>query len=158
MNTKQTIDSLWQELRNAINHAYKTEQDGKYTKAALHDYAEDIGWTDAMSALLGRETANERRHRSNRPSVAGFSNESAAKLILMHNALEGADKDSLPPATDFLICRQTAIEAQVVGFLARVFLPLEWRQAVKALDYAKSDAGRQVNASHFGRAFPHALC
>ena len=133
MNTKQTIDHLWAQLRNAVNQAY-ADSEGL---SALHDYAEDISWTDAMSALLGRETANERRHRSNRPSVAGFSKESAAKLILMHNALEGADKDSLPPATDFLICRQTAIEAQVVGFLARVFLPLEWRQAVKALDYAK---------------------
>lgn len=134
MNTKQKIDGLWDEFREAINKAYAVaekvrDEDG----CCLRDYAENISWSDSTARLLGRETANERQHRSNRPSVPGFSNESAAKLILMR---EASRVKTMPCATTFLISRQTAIEAQVIGFLAKNQLTDAWRDAVKALDYA----------------------
>ena len=134
MNTKQKIDGLWDEFREAINKAYAVaekvrDEDG----CCLRDYAENISWSDSTARLLGRETANERQHRSNRPSVPGFSNESAAKLILMWQA---SRVKTMPCATAFLMSRQTAIEAQVIGFLAKNQLTDAWRDAVEALDYA----------------------
>ena len=138
MQTKAKVDKLWDEFREAINKAYadanKThDEDG----TCLRDYAENISWSDNLAALLGRETANERRHRTNRPSVKGFSNETAAKLILLNNAKAGAKMAELPKSTLFLILRQTAIEAEVIGFLAQKYLSTEWRDAVAALDYAE---------------------
>lgn len=131
---KARVDALWDEFRYAVNISY---DEGKKDEnvSALRDYAEDISMFDRMCALLGRETANERRHRSGR-SVNGFSVESASKLILMGQALEGC-RVTMPLATMFLVCRQTAIEAQVIGFLSQRHLTTEWREAVKALDYAQ---------------------
>ena len=140
MQTKAKVDKLWDEFRVAINTAYaeaeksrEHEDDGR----CLRDYAENITWSDNLAALLGRETANERRHRTNRPSIKGFSKETAAKLILMNNAKDGAKMAELPKSTYFLVFRQTAVEAEVIGFLARKYLLTTWRDAVVALDYAE---------------------
>lgn len=138
MNPKQKVDSLWGQFREAINSAYDTasqaqDEDG----TCLRDYAENISWSDKLSVLLGRETANERRVRSNRPSVPHFSNQTAAKLLLMYQAANGAILADMPKSTGFLVFRQSAVEAQVVGFLARRYLSQEWRDTVHALDYAK---------------------
>lgn len=138
MNTKQTIDKLWDEFRQAINKAYaEADKTRDENGICLHDYAEDMSWSDSMQSLLGREIANERQHRSSRPSVSGFSNESAAKLILMSQITNGASKTELPSATDFLVYRQSAIEAQVLGYLVKRFLTSEWHIRVAALDYSK---------------------
>ena len=140
MNTKQQIDTLWQEFREAINKSYATANkiyDVDNPGTCLRDYAEDISWSDSMARLLGREAANERQHRSNRPSVPGFSVESAAKLILMQQAINGALAEDMPSASDFLVYRQTAIEAQVIGYLVKNQLSAEWRDTVMALDYSK---------------------
>lgn len=138
MNTKTQVDTLWRDMREAVSARYaaaeKTPEDEGW---CLRDYAECVSWSDAMRSLLGRETANERQHRRNRPSIAGFSNETAAKLILLGQMAHGAEADVIPRATAFLVFRQTAIEAQVIGWLAREFLSQEWRDAVNALDYAK---------------------
>lgn len=138
MNTKQTVNLLWVGLRQRINQAYavadKTRNDDGM---CLRDYAENISWSDNLAALLGREAANERQHRSNRPSTPGFSVETASKLLLMENIRSGASKDKMPSATTFLVFRQTAAEAQVIGFLVREYLDQEWRQAVENLDYSR---------------------
>ena len=149
-NTKKQIDTLWDGFREAINAAYaeaskaastarglqgdyRSKEDG----LCLRDYAENISWSDALASLLSRETDNERQHRHNRPSVPGFSVESAAKLILMEQAATGAAASEMPRATAFLVFRQSAVEAQVIGFLAKKHLPAEWRVAIANLDYAK---------------------
>jgi hypothetical protein len=138
MDTKKTINLLWIELRQRINQAYAVADKTRNEDGiCLRDYAENISWSDNLCALLGKEAANERQHRSRRPSVPGFSVEVAAKLLLMENIRSGAAKEAMPSATAFLVFRQTAAEAQVIGFLIREYLDQEWRQAVESLDYAK---------------------
>ena len=147
MNTKQKVDTLWREMREAINAAYAIADkesrnlQGNYRQhedgMCLRDYAENISWSDSLAGLLGRESANERQHRSNRPSIPGFSVETAAKLILMEQMKNGAEDLELPRATAFLVFRKTAIEAQVIGYLIREQLTSAWRESVSALDYAK---------------------
>lgn len=136
MSTKTKVDTLWREMREAIN---KTYAGAKYEDAetCLRDYAENISWSDDLAGLLGREVANERQHRSNRPSVPGFSNETAAKLIILDCVKDGANLAEMPSATTFLIFRKTAAEARVIGFLIREQLTPEWRDAVASLDYSK---------------------
>lgn len=136
MTTSQIINqTLWNELREAINKTY--ELDKSDDSQCLRDYAENISWSDALAELVGRETANERQHRSNRPSVPGFSCGTAARLILMNNVAKGARMDSMPSAMAFLVLRQTAVEAEVIGWLIRKHLDPNWIAAVENLDYAK---------------------
>jgi hypothetical protein len=142
MNTKQKIDKLWDETRQAINHTYELYEKVNENAACLRDYAENISWSDNLAALLGRETANERQHRSNRPSVSGFSNETAAKLIIMNQIEAGALLKVMPRATEFLVFRQTAAEARVIGFLIRNAITAEWRKLLATMDY--SELMRQV--------------
>ena len=137
MGAKRQIDILWSDFRKAINQAYAQGEKQDFSGAALRDYAENISCSDNTAALLGRETANERQHRRNRPSVPGFSVESAAKLILINHAAEGSKLDAVPDGTMFLICCQTAAEARVIGFLVKDFITSEWRDRVSALDYSK---------------------
>jgi hypothetical protein len=138
MNTKQRIDTLWEDFRFAINAAYAESVKTRDEElACLRDYAENISWSDNLARLLGREAAEERRHRSGRPAIKDFSIDSAAKLMIMHFAEQGAGMAELPKATGFLVYRQTAIESEVIGFLARVCLAQEWRESVKSLDYAE---------------------
>jgi hypothetical protein len=138
MSTKTKVDALWDQFRTAINQAYAeadkaNDEDG----TCLRDYAENISWSDDLAGLLGRETAEERRHRSNRPSVVGFSTETAAKLLIMNAASRGALMDALPKATAFLVFRKTMAEAEVIGYLCRKHLLNEWHMALSNLDYAK---------------------
>jgi hypothetical protein len=138
MKSKQQINSLWKQFREAINSAYaEADKSRDDNGICLRDYAENISWSDNLATLLDRETANERQHRSNRPSIPGFSAETAAKLILLNQASTGASREQLPQSTAFLVFRQSAVEAQVIGFLAKKYLPLKWHQAISALDYAK---------------------
>jgi hypothetical protein len=138
MDTKKTINLLWVELRQRINQAYAVADKARNGDGiCLRDYAENISWSDNLAALLGKEAAHERQHRAPRPSVPGFSVEVAAKLLLMENIRSGATKEAMPSATAFLVFRQTAAEAQVIGFLIREYLNQDWRQAVESLDYSK---------------------
>jgi hypothetical protein len=91
MSTKTKVDALWEQFRTAINKAY-AEADKSHDEygTCLRDYAENISWSDDLAGLLGRETANERQHRNNRPSVPGFSTETAAKVLIMSAANRGS--------------------------------------------------------------------
>lgn len=141
MNIKKHIDANWREFRDAIDDTYASVgslPDGSQERddaACLRDYAENVSWSDSLARLLARETENEREHRRNRPSVPGFSAETAAKLILMIQAANGNTKP-MPRATCFLVFRQTAIEAQVLGNICGTRLTAAWRAAVNSLDYS----------------------
>lgn len=146
MQAKREINVLWEQFQDAISEAYAASNEaykaGNYhdPRQCLKDYAKDIGWTDALARLLGKETAHERRHRSGRPYEArpsDFPLVSAAKLLLMENAKNGANLSEMPPATIFITYRDSAAEAWLVGWLARGFLSKQWRERVAALDYAK---------------------
>jgi hypothetical protein len=132
--TKQQIDTLWCDFREAIDRAYKAagpNDDG----VCLRDFAQDVSWHDDLAKLLGQETANERQHRGERR--ASFSVGQAAKLILMSQATFGASLPEMPKASLFLVARQTAAMAEVIGWIARKELSNKWREAVKSFDYAK---------------------
>ena len=122
MNTKQIVDRLWNEARTAIDAAYnaKPQDDSTY---ALRDYAQNQSMTDALANLLDVEIAHERRHRNGRPSIKGFSSETAAKLILLGNLADGSLAETCHPQSRFLVWRKSAAEARVVGFLAAGFFP-----------------------------------
>jgi hypothetical protein len=141
MTNHQQLNNLWNQMRDAIDAAYKQEKaddnSGAAITGALRDYARDISWTDALAALVGRETANERQHRQNRPSPRGFSAGDAANLIVMNCVMRGSERFGMPSGAEFLVFRQTAVEAEVVGFLAKQFITLEWKQAVQKFDYSK---------------------
>jgi hypothetical protein len=137
MITKVQIDQLWKQFREAINKAYdhaakQRDDDGR----SLLDYAENMTWSDSLVVLLKRESANEKQHRNSRPSIPGFSVETAAKLILLNQVAEGSQLSEMPKATSFLVYRKTAMEARVIGFLVRAFLPAGFHTAVESLDYA----------------------
>lgn len=139
MTTKHEIDNLWREMRRFINEAYALDRNPSddNSTGCLRDYAENISWSDDLAALLGREAANERQHRSNRPSVSGFSAETAAKLIIMRNVRGGAALAEMPKATTFLVLRQTAVEAEVIGWLIKARIDPRWLEAIESYDYAK---------------------
>jgi len=127
-----TVDRLWKEFQAAINAAYATGAD---SFAPLRDYAEDISHRDAMAALIAAETAEERRHRANRPGRAP-SIAHCVKLLLLSNAARGAKQPSMPPSTDWLLYRRSAVEASVIGWLACGFVSDAWIEACSGLDYA----------------------
>ena len=137
MSTKTKVDDLWNQFRAAINAAYASATLANDDGQTLRDYAENISWSDDLAGLLGRESAEERRHRANRPSVPSFSVGTAAKLLVMENARKGAAMDEMPKACAFLVLRKTAVESEVIGFLARKHLSAEWQAAVNGLDYAE---------------------
>jgi hypothetical protein len=136
MQAKAKVDQLWEQFRQQIDAAYEhankvNDQDGQ----CLLDYATDKRMVDAMAALLGRECAHERRHRGTRRYT--FPVTQSSKLILMGQASYGASLSRMPKATLFLTARDTAAEAEVLGWLARGFLVEDWRKEVAGLDYAK---------------------
>ena len=135
MQANQTIATLWEQLRDAIDAAYAASpRTGEPTP--LHDYRRDAT-VDELERLLQAETANERQHRRTTSAPKGFSARTASMLILCSNAATGARKQDLPPSTIFLIWRKTAAEAEVLGWLAREHLSAEWLSQVESLDYAK---------------------
>jgi hypothetical protein len=139
MSYKQDIDQLWRELRTAIDKTYASRPDPENDNDAdcLRDYVENRGWSDSLASLLGRESAAERRHRRGHTAIAGFSIETAAKLLIMNAVARGSQLADMPKATAFLVLRQTAGEAEVIGWLIREHLLPSWIDAVESLDYAK---------------------
>src|SRR5262249_16864414 len=138
---KEQINVLWREFREAINTTYGNGKNVSDDVSCLRDYAENISWHDDLSALLGKESAEERRHRNGRPehtyNPKNFSVDSAAKLLGMENARKGSEMTEMTRATTFLVLRQSAVEAEVIGFIIRENLPEGWRDAIASLDYAK---------------------
>jgi hypothetical protein len=139
MNTKQKIEFLWTTFQAAINSSYS--QSRQFTisdQTALRDYATDMAFEDKLETLLAKTRDEERHHRRFRDhAVKGFSIDSAAKLLLMHAAKDGAESRSSLSAVKMLTVRHTALEAEVLGYLAKTFLGHTWRAEVTALDYAK---------------------
>jgi len=137
MNTHNSINELWEQLRDAIDATYKQATPGAKDGNVLRDYARDISWEDNLLTLLYREKVNEKQHRSNRPTPKGFSSEDAAKLIIMNCVVRGSERKELPSSTDILVYRQTAIEAEVIGYLVRGHVAATWVERVSQFDYAK---------------------
>lgn len=138
MSTKTVVDGLWSEMRQIINETYKQadelrDDDGM----CLRDYAENTGWSDDLDRLLEHEKENERQHRRRRPNPPNFSVETASKLILLNNFAHGAEMTAMPKATAFIVLRQTAVEAELLGYLCRKLTSADFRNHVRALDYAK---------------------
>lgn len=137
-NQVKQIQQLWQVFRKAIDDSYAVGQRANDDDlGCLRDYVENLSWSDDLAALLGRESANERQHRRNEECPKDFSIRSAAMLLLMHNAADGAFKTEMPKATTFLVFRRTAMEATLIGYLCRHALTAEWCKAVRSLDYAQ---------------------
>jgi|HubBroStandDraft_6_1064221.scaffolds.fasta_scaffold03965_10 hypothetical protein len=139
MSYKQDIDQLWRELRTAIDKTYasRPDPDNDHDADCLRDYVENRGWSDSLASLLGRESAAERQHRRGHSAIAGFSIETAAKLLIMNQVAQGSQLVDMPKATAFLVFRRTAVEAQVIGYLIREHLMHSWVAEVDSLDYAK---------------------
>jgi hypothetical protein len=141
MSTAHKINTLWEQFRAAIDATYAdglSRGDVDSEAHALRDYAQYISCHDDLAALLGREAANERQHRRNSPHpIHKFTVGSAAKLILMQQASHGSKLSAMPPATLFLVARQTAVEAELIGYLCREHLTEGWRKELGSLDYAK---------------------
>lgn len=136
MTTTQIINqTLWNEFRESINKAYaaaKAEDD----TICLRDYAENVSWSDDLQRLLDEETNNEKQHRNGR-SVVGFSPATAARLLIMQNAVKGYLDPEMPKATAFITWRRSAAESHLIGFLAKAFIDPNWVKSVESFDYAK---------------------
>ena len=137
MTPSKKITTLWQVFRTIIDRAY-VEREKQYNPEAesLRDYVKDMAQVDALEELLDREATNEREHRHGWPSDnRKFSARTAAKLIIMHNAVTGSRFPAAIPASHFLIYRQSAVEAEVIGYLCRFSLDCGWVSELDALDY-----------------------
>lgn len=148
MKEETKINELWEQFRDSVDQAYaqgkrQNSADGHAECNALRDYARDQSWHDDMAKLLGRETANERKHRNGAPYRTALGVGAASKLILMNQAAFGSGLPQMPPATIFLTCRDTAAEAEVIGYLAKGFISQIWRDELSKLDYAKLMRGGQ---------------
>jgi hypothetical protein len=137
MTTTQKINTLWESLRDSIDASYKAGADSSLQKQVLWDYVRDMSMHDDLAELLDAETANERKHRWNRPAPKGFSADIAAKLILMTAVVDGSELHDCPPATDFLLYHKTAVEARVLGWLISKHINPELCLGVREFDYAK---------------------
>jgi hypothetical protein len=136
MTLAKQIDTLWEQFQQAIETAY--EEGNSEVRTALCDYRE-CSWSHDLDKLVERESVNERQHRRGSPTgwKAPISAYSAAKMLLMNNAVDGTKLKKMPPATIFMNFRQTAAEGIVLGYLVQKHLSEQWRQEVSALDYSK---------------------
>lgn len=132
---KQTIAECWDQMRDAIDKAYKTGNIPVEHTAALRDYARDISWSDDLEKLLDREIANERQHRSTR-TIRGFSCLFAARLIVMNNVARGTFAAEMPSALTFITWRPEAAEAHLLGYLIRHAISADWCQTVDSMSYS----------------------
>lgn len=134
------IRAAWKQFTQAIDQADAEGQklqsaDGHAECNALRNYSShEQPWR--LANLLGRETANERKHRHG-TEPRSFPVGDAAKLHLMSAAAYGATLKAAPSSTLFLTMRPTAAEAEVIGYLCRATLSAEWRNTVESIDYSK---------------------
>jgi hypothetical protein len=142
---KATITVCWNELRDAIDAAYKNAPVASDESSALRDYAQNISWHDSLDRLLRDETENEKQHRSTR-SIRGFSSRDAARLILMNNIARGSFLPEMPSALTFITFRKSAAEANLLGYLIRHSLKAEWCQTVDSLSYTDLMKDAEVSA------------
>jgi hypothetical protein len=144
-NATKRINTLWDEMQQFIDAAYRDGSGTNNPESLLKDYASNQSWSDALGRLLDAETVNERKHRNGRPQgwTAPLSNVTAAKLILLSNFVDGSEAKKMYPATIFLQWRHTAAEMAIVGCLCRGKAKISdaWRAEVRSIDYAKLMSG-----------------
>lgn len=146
MTLKDRIVGLFDQFEHAIVVAYtdaRSNSGQSIGAERLRDYCPDHAPINRLDRLVRTEAEHEKRHREmgraflsecgasiKRPPI---SSGVAAMLIVMRNAADG----DMPDASDYLVIRDSAFEAQIIGALVRPYLSDEWRAAVQSLDYAK---------------------
>lgn len=148
---RKHVDALYSRVRAAIDASYLTGErypnggrktvDHSDERAALRDYVTNQSWSDNFEALIKREAEHERDHRKFKPASlprTPISVEQAATVLVLNNIGDGARLDAMPLATGFISMRDTAAEAQLIGYLARAALRADvgLLDALVALDYA----------------------
>jgi hypothetical protein len=146
MSKQQQINKLWREFETSLEKCYTDAQSEARERQeyrndyrdCLRDYAK-ASWNDALAKLVGAEASHERKYRGSNhsPIPAWFTVNIATKLLIMNNAADGTKLETMPEATIFLIMRDTAAEAVLIGWLARGYLSEQWKVEVKKLDYAE---------------------
>jgi hypothetical protein len=136
---KTEIEQLWGQLQATCTRAAASEQskDQSAIRDALRDYAGEDG--KRMLDLLAREIQHEKGHRrftSYTNQGYPLSARTGAMLLICENTARGTDNANMPPATNFIIWRDTAAEAWLLGFMLRGYLSPEWIKRAKALDYS----------------------
>jgi hypothetical protein len=149
--SKTLVSSLETRVRNAIDatlltgerhpngaNVYHDTEDAR----AIRDYVRNQHMFDKFDDLIDREVQGERRHRKHAPAgfVYPISVRQAATAIILHNLGSGAAREAMPSAVLFISLRDTAAEAMLVGYLARVALRADagLLEALDALDYAQA--------------------
>ncbi len=151
---KALIEALERRVRDAIDVSYLTgerrENGSRVTvpyddpRSVLRDYVRNHSMLDKFDDLIDRETSHERRHRRSAP--AGwrfkFGAKQGALIVMLNNIGDGARLEQAPDAVSFISMRDTAAEAVLIGWLARVALQADpgLLEALELLDYAA--AGR----------------
>lgn len=140
------VGKLEQRVRAAIDAAYRSGRNPSTPATdhpgALRDYVTEISSPDAWLRLVDREAKAEREHRrftSFAPHIPyAIPVRQGARVTLLHNVGRGAEMADAPPASDFLVYRPSAVEAIVLGWLARRELAADpgLVPALLLLDYA----------------------
>lgn len=153
---KALVDDLYGKVRDAIDASYYTGERNPNgsretvshddERAVLRDYVRNQGWQDKFDNMVKRETVHEKGHRRGAPNGwrFKFSSTQGALIVLLNNIGDGAKLDAMPAATGFLTMRDTAAEANLLGWLARAELAKVpgLLDALALLDYA--EAGRDA--------------
>jgi hypothetical protein len=148
------LETLERQVRDAIDASYLTGE--KYPsggrvcvphddpRSDLRDYVRNQTWCDKFDALIDRETKHERGHRRGAPNGwrFKFGAKHGARIVMLSQLGQGAQRTEAPAAASFITWRDTAAEAQLIGWLARVELAKVpgLLDALALLDYAA--AGR----------------
>lgn len=124
MNISKQTNTLWSQLLEAAQRS-------------THPEAYRLTEWDALKLrqLLRDESAAERAHRRGRPGSCPLSVADAARVIVLSNIAEGAQRESFD-ATVFLTWRASAAMARLFGHVLRADLSPEWITAAAALDYS----------------------
>ena len=119
--SRKEIYTLWQALECAIDLVkFANPQTPLHDYSIARDYAK-------LNALLRAEIAHERRHRTMyKGNAYPIPATHAAELVVLRNIYTGATRCSAPLATIFLELRDTAAEAQTIGYEIREHIGLVW--------------------------------
>lgn len=131
---KKIVARLWDELLDVL----REQREDIIKNGYPLDFIPDQTWRDGLGDLLDEEIASERKHRRGAPASIEhtYPVKAAALALLVHAIGEGAVMVNPPSALDTMIYRRVAIEARVLGFYLRGFVPAAWIAAARALDYA----------------------
>ena len=147
MDRTKYIDGLWREFEQFFTAAYNDKAGDSEERAALRDYTPNQTWHNELEALVEAEVKNERQHRRGAPAnfKAPISAYTAAKLLIMNAAADGAQQEKMPSALLFITWRRTSAEANLLGYLIRRQVQVSWIAAVKTQDYAEIMNAERAN-------------